>query len=57
MDDLRGTAEERAEQLARLEDEDSPSPEWIRRQLGLVLEAWGRDEDVLDVEAEARQDY
>ena len=57
MDDLTGDAGERARRLAALEAEGQLEPEWLRRQLGLVLEAWAADEKTLDVEAETHEDF
>ncbi|HEV7813423.1 MAG TPA: hypothetical protein VGO99_10660 [Leifsonia sp.] len=57
MDDLTGTAGERARQLIQLES-DGPLPaEWLRRQLVLVLEVWAADERTLDIEAEGHEDF
>jgi hypothetical protein len=57
MDDLTGTAGERARQLIQLES-DGPLPaEWLRRQLVLVLELWAADERTLDIEAEGHEDF
>ncbi len=57
MDDLTGTSDERARQLAALESQGELSPDWLRRQLGLALSAWKDDEKKLDVNAEGREDY
>jgi hypothetical protein len=57
MDDLTGTSDERARQLAALESNGALTPEWVRRQLDLALSAWGDDEKRLDVDAEGREDY
>jgi hypothetical protein len=57
MDDLTGTAGERARQLVRLESEGKPTAEWMRRQLALILEAWEADEKTLDIDAEGREDF
>jgi hypothetical protein len=57
MDDLTGSSEERVRQLARLESEGPLPPEWLRRQLGLALDAWAAAEKELDIDAEGREDY
>lgn len=57
MDDLTGSADERTRQLARLESDRSLPPDWVRRQLGLVLEAWAADEKTLDINAEGHEDF
>ncbi len=57
MDDLTGTADQRARQLAALEATESLSSEWLTRQLKLVLEAWEADETILDINAEGREDF
>lgn len=57
MDDLTGTSDERARKLAELEADGPMPPEWVRRQLLLVLEAWGADEALVVVEAEGHEDF
>lgn len=57
MDDLTGTAEQRAEQLTRMEGAGTLSPEWLTRQLRLVLEAWAADDTTLRIQAEGHEDY
>jgi hypothetical protein len=57
--DLTGTADERAHQLAQLDGEADTvlSAEWLRRQLDAALLAWGADESELDIDRESRVDY
>ncbi len=57
MDDLTGSPEARARRLAQLESEGPLPQEWLRRQLGLALEAWAVDETILDIEAEGHEDF
>lgn len=57
MDDLTGTAAERARQLAKLEAEGPLPPDWVRRQLDLVLVEWDEDETALAIDAEGREDF
>ena len=57
MEDLTGGPDERGERLAGLEKEAAVEASWLRRQLGLALEAWAADETDLDIEREARIDY
>jgi hypothetical protein len=57
MNDLTGSSDERAQQLADLEAAGPLQPEWVRRQLGLVLGAWKADEKALDISAEGKEDY
>jgi hypothetical protein len=57
MDDLTGTAGQRARRLIQLESEGSLPPEWLRRQLDLALVAWADDEKTLDIDAEGREDF
>lgn len=57
MDDLTGTASQRARRLLELESEGSLSAEWLRRQLDLALVAWADDEKTLDIDAEGREDF
>jgi hypothetical protein len=57
MDDLTGSSDERVRQLIQLEAEGPLSPEWVRRQLDLALEAWRTDEGILDINAEGREDF
>ena len=57
MDDLTGTADQRARQLAELEATGSLSEEWLTRQLKLALKAWEADETLLDINAEGREDF
>lgn len=55
-DDLTGTADERIQQLAQLE-EAALTVGWLKRQLDAVLLAWANDETELDINREARVDY
>ncbi|MFF1572633.1 hypothetical protein ACFVWR_07805 [Leifsonia sp. NPDC058292] len=57
MDDLTGSAEERARQLEVIEAQGEPDRDWLRRQLALVLQAWGDDETIIVIEAEGREDF
>jgi hypothetical protein len=57
MDDLTGTAGQRARRLLELESDGSLSAEWLRRQLDLALVAWADDEKTLDIDAEGREDF
>ncbi|NEN05917.1 hypothetical protein G3T36_08520 [Diaminobutyricibacter tongyongensis] len=57
MDDLTGNAAQRAHQLAKLEAEGALPPDWVRRQLDLVLIEWDEDEKALDIDAEGREDF
>jgi len=56
MDDLTGTAEERAARLASLGDEDVTT-EWLRRQLRIALDALAAAERIIEVEAEGHEDF
>jgi hypothetical protein len=57
MDDLAGSAEERARQLGALEAAGPLEPDWLKRQLLLVLEAWAADETIIVIEAEGHEDF
>ena len=57
MRDLTGTADERMNQLAKLDAGEPLPAEWLRRQLDLVLAAWAEDETTLDIDRESRIDY
>jgi hypothetical protein len=56
MDDLSGSATERMEQWALLE-QTGRDPEWVERQLVSALTAWQGSEDQLNALREARADY
>ncbi|SDY60019.1 hypothetical protein [Herbiconiux ginsengi] len=55
-DDLTGTPDERAKQLAQLADA-ALSAEWLRRQLDSALRDWAADESELDIVKDSRADY
>ncbi len=57
MDDLTGTADERARQLASIVATSEPLGDWLLRQLELALAAWARDENELDIDVESKQDF
>lgn len=57
MDDLTGTADERARQLAELAELEALEREWLHRQLELTIAALAQAEDDLRVAAERREDY
>ncbi len=57
MDDLTGTADERARQLASIVATSEPPGDWLLRQLELALAAWARDENELDIDVESKQDF
>jgi hypothetical protein len=57
MDDLTGTAGERARQLERLEAEGALDPDWLRRQLRNALENLAAAEKIIEVEAEGHEDF
>lgn len=57
MDDLTGSADERARRLTDLAGEAELEAEWLQRQLALVLAEWSRAEGELRIAAERREDY
>jgi len=57
MDDLTGTAEERAKQLESLAAEGALDPDWLRRQLRNALENLAAAERIIAVEAEGHEDF
>jgi hypothetical protein len=57
MDDLTGSADERARRLEDLAEEADLDVEWLRRQLVLALSEWARAESELRIAAERREDY
>jgi hypothetical protein len=57
MDDLTGTAGERARQLERLEADGALDPDWLRRQLRNALENLAAAEKIIEVEAEGHEDF
>jgi hypothetical protein len=57
MDDLTGTAGERARQLEQLEADGALDPDWLRRQLRNALENLAAAEKIIEVEAEGHEDF
>jgi hypothetical protein len=57
MDDLTGTADDRARQLRALAADGPLEAAWLHRQLDLALGTWGEAESELRIAAERREDY
>jgi len=57
MDDLKGLAAERLEQFLRIQQTESPSAEWLSRQLLTALRELAVTEPIAAAEEDRREDY